>query len=220
MEGKRIISQFAGVGSPPNRLLLPFCGLTTRSGNIASCSIRSVQSNVSAGDPECHVVLMKPEALLLIATILLSGCDAISRTEIDVHPGLPGRSQTSKREIIGVASETAARFGLNEVERRDTDVTFTDALASPGKNPEICMTVIHSPDLIVIEISEMYIAHPTDKHKQLAQSLVQNLNAGGYNATILHQTSDARSWSWLFGAAVLFIAGFSFWIRFRERRLR
>ena len=155
-------------------------------------------------------------ALILLSLTLLTGCDSISRTEIAVSDPTDG-SKALKTDVIRIASRTAAQFGLNEVERRDTDTSFTDSLTRLGQNPDIWMTVQHAPDLNAIEINEMYTANPTDKHKQLAQSLVRNLSVDGYNATVVYQTPDQSIWPWLLGAA-LPITGIVAWVLSRKRR--
>ncbi len=78
------------------------------------------------------------------------------------------------------------------------------------------MTIKHSPNPTGIEIVEMYIANPTDKHKQLTQSLVHDLNAGGCNSSIVYQAPDARKWLWRIGTAVVTFA-FIAW-RFTRNR--
>ena len=161
---------------------------------------------------------MNRYALILIATVSFAGCDSISRTELSFQTGTSFDSTSARDEITNVTSNTAAGFGLNEIERRETDISFSDSLSRPGQNPDLWLTVKYSTGSPEIEITEMYIANPTGKHKQLAESLVRELNANGYNAIIAYQTPGARNWSRLLGAALL-LAGLVIWIRSGKRKI-
>jgi hypothetical protein len=156
-------------------------------------------------------------ALICIATLFLTGCDAISRTEVELSPRNIDGSNVATNEVIGIVTKTAADFGLEEIERRDTDTSFSDSHLRIGQNPNLWITIKHAPNPTGLEIVEMYIANPTDKHKRLAQSLVHDLNAGSCNASIAYQTPDARRWPWLIGPAVV-TASFVAW-RFKRNRI-
>jgi hypothetical protein len=155
-------------------------------------------------------------AFNLIAIVFLTGCDAISLTEVKLGPQHTDGSSITTHEVVGIATKTAAEFGLEEIERRDTDTSFSDSRSRFGQNPELWITIKHSPHPTGIEIVESYIANPTDKHKRLAQSLVHDLNAGGFIASIVYQTPDPHRWPWLIGPANL-TAAFIAW-RFRRNR--
>ncbi len=158
-------------------------------------------------------------ALVLIASCFLVGCDPISHTEIALRPNLPGSSQSTQDEIIRVVSKTAAEFGLEEDERGNTDTTYSDSHSRVGQNPKLWLAVKHSSLPASIEITEAYIDHPTGNHKELAQTLVRDLNASGYNATITHQTPDARRWPWVLGGAFS-VFGLAAWTVLKKRTLK
>lgn len=160
--------------------------------------------------------MMIRTALLLTSIASAVGCDAISRTEIVVREGSSTLDASSEiaADVIGVSRETAAQFGLAEAELRETDVSFSDKVA--GQNPGRWLTVKHSGDPVVVEITEMYIATPTDKHRQLADALVQNLAAEGLNAKVTYQTGKSYAGYWLLAIVVLVIGVIS-WRAMRRR---
>jgi hypothetical protein len=158
------------------------------------------------GNYRPYVASMNRFALILIATLFLTGCDAVSRTELELTPQHPDGSTVTTQEVIGIVSKTAAEFGLVEFGRGAKDTSFTDSPLRAGQNPYLWMTIKHSPNPTGIEVAEMYIASPTERHKRFAKSLVRDLNAGGCKASITYQTPDPRRWPWLIGTAVVIVA--------------
>jgi hypothetical protein len=164
----------------------------------------------------CSVAMMIRTALLLTSIASAAGCDAISRTEIVVRQGASTSDASSEfaADVIRVSRVTATQFGLTEVERREADVSFSDKVA--GQNPGRWLTVKHSDDPVAVEIAEMYIATPTDKHRQLADALVQNLVAEGLNAKVIYQTGKSYAWYWVLVVIVL-VFGVVSWRAMRRR---
>ena len=159
---------------------------------LKQCSSRRL------GDPDRYVACMIRTASILLIAITLTGCDPISRTEIAVRPDSNVAAEVARDEVVRISAKIANEFGLEESERRDSDTSFTDTLSRLGENPDIWLTVNHEPSPRTIEITEMFIEHPTEKHTKLANSLVQELNAGGYDSTVVYQTPPAMNWTWLF----------------------
>ena len=147
-------------------------------------------------------------ALLASAIAFAVGCDAVSTTDLAVHANSRGldRSTEFAAEVIGVCRDASDRFGLSEIEsdRRGARMAFTDSI--PGHNPDLWLTLEHGTDPAKIEIAEMYISSPTEKHKQLAASLMDGFDTVGLRADITYQTSDGIGWVWIIFAAIL-IAG-------------
>ena len=151
-------------------------------------------------------------ACLLPAVACAIGCDAISHTHIIVRQDTPSSAEQS--EVVRVTEKTATHFGLSEVERREHDVSFTDAVA--GQNPDLWLTIKQETKAVGVEIAEMYISRPTDKHRQLADSLIENFRANGLDAEITSQTDDGHGWIWLIIPATI-VLGIIYW-RFTSRR--
>lgn len=154
-------------------------------------------------------------ALTFLAAISFVGCDAVSRTQIDVSPEGTDSADPGLEVIVDIVSKTAAEFDLSRSGHGKSEFSFVDS-RPVGENPHLYMGIRKSFDPIRIEIIEMYISHPTDKHKQFAQSLVQDLNASGYSTDIVHQTPDAFNWQWIFLFVFLPFAGFLVWKYFRK----
>lgn len=87
-------------------------------------------------------------ALILLATLFLSGCDAVSRTEVELSPHHPDGSTVTTQEVLCIVKKTAAEFGLEKYGRtdRETDTSFTDIQLRAGQNPHLWMTINHSPN--------------------------------------------------------------------------
>lgn len=147
---------------------------------------------------------------LLPVVVCAIGCDSIARTDIAVGQGTNRSEKRSDiiADVIRISQETATQFGLYEAERRESDVSFTDAIA--GQNPSLWLTVTHDVTPVRVEIVEMYISRPTDRHKQLAESLIHGFNANGLNAKVVYRTPDGHGWFWLF-LAVASGAGVTYW---------
>lgn len=131
----------------------------------------------------------------MLVTTCLVGCDAISRTKIAVslRPTDTRESFEVVADIEGVARDMSMRFVLAEHSRGDGFINFTDA--GTGQNPDIWLNVSVSSLPVTIEIVEMYIDHRTEKHKKIANSLIQNLEARRFETQILYN-SDGIGWQW------------------------
>lgn len=157
-------------------------------------------------------------ALLIASVAWVVGCDAISRTQIVVRQGrsTSDASFDITADVIRLSRETATQFGLAEVERRETDISFSDRVA--GQNPGRWLTVKHSDDPVVVGIAEMYTATPTDKHRQLAAALVRNFTAEGLNAKLIYQTGESSAGSGVLMPIVVVIGLVFPWAMRRLRR--
>lgn len=142
--------------------------------------------------------------LLLGMIAFTGGCDAVSITEITVGPGSPVLEPPSDfaDKLVRVCRDTAARFELSEIksEGQDARIVFRD---SAGQNPVLWLTLEYRTVPGTIEIAEMYIARPTDKHSQLVASLLDAFASAGLTASISFETEDVRGWLWLLVAAML-----------------
>ncbi len=153
---------------------------------------------------------------VLVAMLSIVGCDPISHTEITVRTEAANISLENS-DVIRLASKSAALFGLAEMKRSDTRITFTDN--GSGQNPAIWLTVNCETNSADIRISEMYIWHPTNKHKRVAQSLIREFDLGGYITHIEYQTPDAPNGFLLFGT-VLVLIGLLYWRFMRKQNAR
>ena len=128
------------------------------------------------------------------------GCSGpYSRTSIIVQLSLdqPNPRSVSINDVLLVVGETAAQFGLS------SDSSQTTYFSSNSEErPRIELNVRYDDFPLVIDISEWNEEFRSERHRNLANALVVNLNKLELNASITFHTPDPVERGWLFYSGI------------------
>lgn len=163
--------------------------------------------------------MMTRVGLLLTLIACAMGCDAVSSTQIVVRQGSYSSEAPSEIacDVTRVSLDTAAQFGLVELGRRETDVSFGEK--EMRQNPHLWLT-IKLGEPVGVELAELYVSTPTERHRQLADALVQNLVADGLDAEVVYQTNGSYKWYWVLAMIVVVLVVARRALRRRGNRMR
>ncbi|HBJ36320.1 MAG TPA: hypothetical protein DDZ51_16525 [Planctomycetaceae bacterium] len=136
---------------------------------------------------------------MFFAFATIAGCDAISHTYIVVRERSLIASEPLQFEesiAVRIVEEVSAGLGF-KITKSDKDGLFLNDIVA-GENPHIFIMAMPESNAIRIEIAEMYISSPTEKHQRLVDSLIQSFNTQGLDAEIIYRSESSPPWILLF----------------------
>jgi len=148
------------------------------------------------------------------------GCDAISHTYIVVRERSIIASeplQFKESATVRIVEQVSVDLGF-KITQSDNDGVFLNDIVA-GENPNIFIMAIPESNAIRIEIAEMYISIPTEKHQRLVDSLMQRFIAEELDAEIIYRSENSPPWILLLLITALTLI-LAVWAVARARRRR
>jgi hypothetical protein len=168
----------------------------------------------------CLPAVFVRNLLLFFAFATTVGCDAISHTYIVVRQRSLNESETlqfKESATVRIVEQASVDLGFKITQSDNEGLFLNDIVA--GENPHIFIMAIPESNAIRIEIAEMYISSPTEKHQRLVDSLIQSFNAQGLDAEIIYRSENSPPWILLLLITALTLI-LCVWVIARSRRRR